>query len=167
MELLFTDNFAHYCTHLLTHFLGHTSFFFNVDENIIKKDPCILQILTSKENLKIIQIIFISLLYLFTPFYPLRVRKIHNKMKAKNLTENAYFLIDCWWIYKAEDGVSFYRQLCTLLHTLSLGHTSFLLLPLIYRQSIYKWQVRIQVRINFKWLDGRKNIYGVQRFGIK
>ena len=48
-----------------------------------------------------------------------------------------------------------------------LGHTYFLLLPLIYRQSIYKWPVRIQVRINFKWLDGRKNIYGVQRFGNK
>ena len=135
---------------------------------LYKKDPCILQILTSKENLKIIQIIFISLLYLFTPFYPLRVRKIHNKFKWRQKFNRKFLLF--YWLLMNVQGWRWSFLLQTLLHTpfdtLSRAHTSFLL-PLIYRQSIYKWQVRIQVRINFKWLDGRKNIYGVQRFGIK
>ena len=133
---------------------------------LYKKDPCILHILTSKENWKIIQIIFISLLYFCTPFTPLRVRKIHNKINYKWRQKfNRKFILSYWLLINLQGWRYNFLSLTTL-HTFAhtFGHTFsgtllFLLLPLIYRQNIYKWQVRIK----FKWLDGRKNIYKVFR----
>ena len=88
-------------------------------------------------------------------------------MKAKKF--NRKFLLSYWLLMNLQSWRwwSFFLQ--TTLHTIAhtFSSTLSLLLPLIYRQSIYKWQVRIQVRINFKWLDGRKNIYVVQRFSNK